>query len=210
MSKILTKAHSLVATRAAALIAAPSVIIPKEGVSRGIQRTCDVAYPYRMPAGFSGDVNRTHPFSVEPCAMDQTSPILFYGQAGVIDATTKKFRRVLSGDSALTGIYGIAVRPYPVQQGNLNQGLGTAAPPLDQPIDVLRWGYIMAVVFGTPTKGQAVYVWSDADAGGEVAGKLTVTTTGGSTIGPLGGSTFQGAPDANGVTEVAFNIGPNI
>lgn len=183
-------------------IAAPAII------HRGRFKTRDVAFPFRMPAGFSGDVNRTHPFNAEPCVMDPDNPITFYGQAGVLDATSRKFRRVLDGDHDLTAIYGIAVRPYPIQQSTTSQGLGPATPPVDQPIDVLRWGYIMCAVVGAPVKGTPVYAWADAAAGSELPGKLTTTTTAGSTIGPLANSQFNGAPDADGITEVILNVAP--
>jgi hypothetical protein len=61
-------------------------------------------------------------------------------------------------------------------------------------------------MFGTPVKGQAAYVWAAADAGGEVGGQATVTTTAGSTIGPLPNSSFQGGVGANGVGEIIFNV----
>lgn len=204
MSKILRLAGSLIAGLKRSQLAAPAII------HRGRMRTCDVAFPYRMGAGFAGDVNRTHPFSVEPCAIDQTNPPTFYGEACVIDATSKKIRAVLDGDDALTDIYGIAVRPYPFQQatatnyGAINFGSGT--PPLNQPIDILRSGYIMVPMAGTPAKGGDVYVWADAASGANVPGIFTVTTTAGSTIGPITKSTYQGGVDSNAIGEVAFNI----
>lgn len=202
MNEIIKPRRRLIAS--AAKLAMPAVHL-------GRHRTVDVAFQYRMGAGFTGDVNRTHPFTVEPCAVDPTSPPLFYGQAVVIDATSHLVRRVLDGDDALTNIYGIAVRPYPFQDAvAVNYGavgIGAAIPPTKQPIDVLRAGYIMAVMHGVPNKGDPVYVWADPDGGGEIAGQFTTTTTAGSTIGPLPGqTTYQGGVDSSGVGEVAFNI----
>lgn len=177
----------------------------KDVVFLGRHRTTDVAFTYRMGAGFSGDVNRTHPFSVEGCLINVTDPPTFYGQAVVADAATNSIRAVKDGDHDLTAIYGIAVRPYPTQQqtGGMSASIGGAVPPASGVIDVLRFGYVMAQLFGTPAKGGSVYVWADAAGGGELPGQLTTTTTAGSTIGPLtGSSSFNGPPDASGVGEV--------
>lgn len=211
MTKILRLAGGLVAGKTArhkllSDLAAPAII------HRGRARTCDIAYTYRMPAGFSGDVNRTHPFWIEPCAIDQTSPPTFYGQACVLDATTHKIRSVLDGDHDLTDIYGIAVRPFPFQQATAtNYGaatIGDATPPLNQPIDILRSGYCMVKIAGTPVKGGDVYVWADAAASANVPGIFTVTTTAGSTIGPLTTqiNSFQGGVDSGSVGEVAIHV----
>ena len=34
------------------------------------QKTRDVAFTFRMGAGFAGDVNRTHPASIEPVMIE--------------------------------------------------------------------------------------------------------------------------------------------
>lgn len=200
---ILKMFKSLLVPRRPHLLAAPAVI------HRGRRRTTDVAFQYRMGAGFSGDVNRTHPFTVEPCAVDPTSPPTAYGQAVVLDSVTHKVRRVLDGDDALTYIYGVTVRPFPIQGAyGGSQALGDAVPPTNQPIDVLRSGYIMVKVHGTPVKGGNVYVWADPDGGGELQGQFTTTTTAGSTIGPLDAATnsFNGGPDSNSVCELIFQV----
>ena len=109
-------------------VAAPSVIIPGRARDRafGAGYTRDgfdpMAFQFRMGAGFFGEVNRTHPFTVEPGLMDPTNPPTAYGQAVVIDATSKKVRRVLSGDGALVDVYGFTVRPFPFNDP------GTSAP----------------------------------------------------------------------------------
>lgn len=174
----------------------------------GRHRVADVAFLYRMGAGFSGDVNRTHPFSVEGCLIDADDPPSFYGQAVVVNPTTNSVRAVKDGDHDLTAIYGVAVRPYPTQQqsGGMTSNFGGGTPPSSGIIDVLRWGYVMAQMFGTPAKGGAVYVWADAAGGGELPGQFTTTTTAGATIGPLTGSTFNGPPDAQGVGEVFIGL----
>lgn len=187
------------------LFSTPALILPKkEGKMVGRARVGDVAFQYRMGAGFAGDVNRTHPFSVEPCLIDPANPPTFYGQAVVIGANNA-VRAVADGDDALTAIYGITVRPFPFQQssGGMSAPFGVATPPVSGVIDVLRLGYIMVPIVGVPNKGGPVYVWADAAGGGQIAGGFTTDNTAGSTIGPLtGSSTFNGPPDASGIGEV--------
>src|SRR2546429_14565 len=84
-------------------------------IYRGRRFTCDAAFAFRMGAGFPGDVNRTHPASVEPALMSNT-PVPFYGFPVVIAADgTNGVRPIGVGDGALTTIYGVAVRPFPQQ-----------------------------------------------------------------------------------------------
>lgn len=173
-------------------------------VGRGRTRDSYTAFPYRMGAGFSGDVNRTHPFSVEPVRLDSAGTFSFYGQAGTPGANNG-IRAVANGDNALTKIYGILVRPFPTQQqsGGMSASFGAGVPPTSGVGDMLRWGYCMVQMNGSPAKGDPAYVWAAAAAGGDLPGQFTTSTTGGDVIGPLTGSSdFNGPPDANGVGEV--------
>lgn len=184
------------------LITAPAIIF------RGRASTKDVAFTYRMPAGFAGDVNRTHPASIEPCAPDPTNFPTFNGQAVVIDATTRMLRYLgLVDDTALTDIYGVCVRAFPIQQmtGGLSAGFGGGAPNPTQPIDVLKSGYIMVNVNGggVPVKGGQVFAWAKPTAGNNLAGGFGTVASGGNTIAlPLNSYTWNGGPDANGVAEM--------
>ena len=201
-------------------LATPSVIIPRDHGSRkfGAGYTRDaydpMAFQYHMGAGFYGDVNRTHPFTVEPGLLDPTNPPLYYGQACVIDATSKKVRRILSTDTALSDLWGFAVRPFPFQDGGTAgafgaQSLGGFTSVItNQPIDVLRSGYIMNYVNGAPGKGDSVYIWIAATSGANNQGFPTTSTTGGSVIEITGNdkTAFNGPPDANGCGEVIFNV----
>lgn len=169
---------------------------------------------FRMPAGFPGDVNRTHPVAIEPVTMDPTNPPTAYGQPGVIDATSKLFRRLGAGDTALTDVYGITVRPFPTQQqSTVNFGqavIGGDAPTSINKVDVMRSGYIM-VKLNNPTaqpsaKGGTVNIWIAASSGANVQGQFNASATGGSTIAlPTPRCTFNGAPDADGNVEVIFH-----
>jgi len=184
----------------------------RDGVYVGHARTCDISYGYRMGAGFPGDVNRTHPASIEPTLIDPSAPPTLYGQAVVIDATSQGVRPLVAGDSSLTAIYGITVRPFPIQQqSSTNYGasnVGSATPPTSQPMDVLRAGYIMSTLSGSAAavKGAPVFVWVAASTGTHIQGNFEAAATGGSTIQLDAKTTFNGPADASGVCEIAFNI----
>ena len=191
MKKILTRKG---------LVAAPAII------HRGRARTCDVAFNYRMPAGFAGDVNRTHPASIEPCLLDPTNPPTFYGQAVLVNGSSQGVVKVgVTDDHALTDIYGVTVRPYPIQQqsGGMSSPFGAGAIPAAQPVDVLKSGYIMVPVVGVPVKGGQVHVWAVPSTGSHVAGGFEASSSAGNTIDlPISTYTFNGGPDANGICEV--------
>ncbi len=199
-------------------VAAPSVIIPgrrKFGAGYTRDNFDPMAFQFRMGAGFFGEVNRTHPFTIEPGLMDPTNPPTAYGQACMVDATSKKIRRVLAADqAAATDIYGFAVRPFPFNDPGTSapygaQALGGFTTPIQgQPIDVLRSGYIITYVNGAPGKGDPVYVWAAASATVHYLGFLEAGSTGGDTFEITGNdkTTFNGPPDANGAGEVAFNV----
>lgn len=176
--------------------------------------THDHNFQYRMGAGFSGDVTRAHPSAtIEPNRQSPTNPILAYGFACLIETATGAVRQVAAGDSALTNIYGIAVRMYPGQASPppstpfAQQVLGYAvAPPGNQPIDILRAGYIDVLVNGAPVRGGAVFVWVAASAAPHIQGGFEAAATAGSTIAIAGNTTYNSSPDASGIVELAFNI----
>jgi hypothetical protein len=178
----------------------------------GRQRTLDVAFQFRMGAGFVGDVNRSHPAWIEPTLMDPTTPPLGYGVPVVVNPASQGVRPLVAGDSALTDIYGITVRPYP-QQGTqpvsvtATQPFGDQIPPANQPMDVLRSGYIMVRFSGSvaPGKGGRVFVWVAASAGSHVQGGFEAAATAGSTIALDSKTTWNGGADAAGIAELAFN-----
>lgn len=175
-------------------------------------KTRDVAIQFRMGAGFPGDVNRTHPASIEPCLIDSSAPPTAYGQGVLVDSTTQGVRPFVAGDVALTEAYGVTVRPYPFQQSSgSNFGaatLGAAVPPVAGEMDVLRSGYIMTKLSGgvNPVKGGLVTIWTAASAGAHVQGGFEAAVTGGSSTPALPGVTFNGVPDSSGNVEIAFNI----
>lgn len=176
-------------------------------------KTKDAAFQFRMGAGFAGDINRTHPASVEPTLIDASAPPTAYGQPVLVDATTQGVRPFAAGDQSDTVAagYGITVRPYPTQQSSASNfgaaALGSATPPVTGIMDVLRAGYIMVNLpaGGAPVKGGAVYVWAAASTGSHVLGGVEAAYSAGNTT-QLLNATFNGSPDANGNVEIAFNI----
>lgn len=184
-----------------------------EGVFVGRARTRDIAITYRMVAGFPGDVNRTHPASIEPVLIDAGDPPTAYGQLVVVDAATEGVRPIGAGDGALTDGYGITVRPWPQQQASAtNYGqadFGSATPPANGIMDVAKQAYIMVVcnnaAANPPVKGQPVYVWYAASAGNHVQGGFEAAATGGSTFELPADVTWNGGADANGVAELVYH-----
>jgi hypothetical protein len=160
-----------------------------------------------MAAGFPGDVNRGHPSSIQPCLIDPNAPPTAYGQPVVVDAATQGVRPLAAADQALTTIWGVTARPYPIQQSTTSNSYGavpygSVAPPLAQPIDVLRGGYIMVVVNGAPIKGGAVFIWTAASAGAHVQGGFEAATPGGNGAALDATFVWNSPADPTGVAEL--------
>lgn len=170
----------------------------------------DVAFAFRMGAGFAGDVNRTHPVSIEPCLIDTTLPPTAYGQAVLLDATSHNVRRWNTGDAA-GAAFGVTVRPYPTQQASASNfgeaTLGAATPPVTGIMDIMRSGYIMVNLpfGGSPVKGGTVYVRVAATSGNHIIGSFEAASDGSNNV-ALTGCIFNGSPDANGNVEISFNV----
>lgn len=155
-------------------------------------RTHDVAFTARMPAGIPGDVSRKEGAAVEARPYDATNPPTAYGVPLVLDATTHNVRKIISGDNSLGQpgqpfVYGILVRPFPISNYNTTDGLGSSAPNLNFPADVLRRGYINVLLSGTAA----------AVAGGQAYTRLGNVSTG-KTIGDI-----EAAGDYTGITASA-------
>lgn len=176
-------------------------------------RVCDAAGPvftFRMGAGFPGDVNRTHPVSILPCLIDSNAPPTAYGQAVVVDPTTQGVRPLVAGDSGLTDVYGVTVRPYPLQQNSVNPAFGSGTPPTTGIIDVCNSGFITVVLGdGTLTgalKGGTVYIWYATSTGHHVQGGFEASNTGGSTLAlTFQAALFNGVQDGSGFVELQFH-----
>ena len=181
-------------------------------VSVGRRRVTDVAYTYRMGAGFPGDVSRTHPASIEPVVNNTTNPVLRPGDFCLADTATNTVRRLLSTDTAITTVYGAAVRAYPIGPSTAGAygaaDFGTANLPSGQAIDILRSGYILGSLnAGTATKGGQVFVWVAATSGVHIQGGLETAASAGNTCAlDVSEYQFNGPADANGVVEISVRI----
>ncbi len=171
-------------------------------------RTTDISFGYRMPVGFPGDVNRTHPASILPGLMDTANPVLLYGNPVLVNTAANTYRQVLAGDGAVTKIAGVLVRPYPTQQttGGMTSTIGAAVPPVGPSVcDVIEDGYVIARCnnFATvnPTKGGAVFVWITASAGAHVQGGFESAADGANTI-AIANARWNGPVGADGVGEI--------
>lgn len=188
------------------------VVVPVPSDRVKFRDSAGVVFKFRMNAGSPGEVNRSHPCTIEPALIDASAPPTAYGQAVVVDPTTQGVRPLVAGDSALTDIYGITVRPYPLQQNSASPSLGAATPPTSGVIDVLRSGYILVQGYtGISTvKGGNVYIIVSVTSGVYVQGYFSATSApGGSTTIEITGNdktSFNGTQDAVNVVEVAFNV----
>jgi hypothetical protein len=180
------------------------------GQGRTHDTVTGTAIQFRMPAGFPGAVNRSHPVSIEPCLIDASAPPTLYGQGVVVDPTTQGVRPLATADQTLTDVYGVTVRPFPLQQNTTTPSLYTATPPIAGVIDVMRNGYIMIgfnVSGSAPVKGGSVYIWTAATSGAHIQGSWETAnpTTNGMACGTAPRTTYQGGWDANNVGELAFH-----
>lgn len=180
---------------ALSVIAAPAIVRA---------RTRDVAFTFRMGAGFAGDINRTHPFDCVPERQDVSDPITLYGNGCLMDTSNGTCRAIIAGDqsdSTPINLYGALVRPFPTQQSSTSQGLGNTTPPTTGIIDVLTEGLIMVKVNGTTVKKGAVYIWCTASTGAHVTGGYEAAADAGDTV-RVANAYYNGAPDADGVVEM--------
>lgn len=178
-------------------------------------RTHDVAFAFRMGAGFAGDVNRNHPASIVPGLQDSTTPIRKYGDPCIIDTTHNAFRGLVVGDASDVTpipIHGVLVRDFPVQASSSVGGYGqqkltdaTGAPGANNVVNVLDEGYIMVQVHGatTITKNGDVYVYCAADGldAGQILGGFCGAAITGRTV-KITNAKFRGPADANGIAEL--------
>lgn len=170
---------------------------------------------YQLPSGAPGTVTRLHPDSIWPALIDGSSPPLYYGEGVLIDATTQGVRPLAAGDLTASAfdVYGITVRPFPLQQtsGNLSASFGAGTPPAFGIIDVLTQGGILIQFNNSgsaPVKGAQAYAWAAATSGAHTQGlwETAAGTLGTNTVlvGAPPRTTYQGGWDANNVGEINF------
>lgn len=186
---------------AAAVLALCAAVAPVRA------RTKDVAFAFRMGAGFPGDVNRTGMMAIMPGQMNSTSPVLLYGNPTLVDTATNTIRGFLSSDTGVTAIGGVLVRPYPTQQssGGMSSSIGAAVPPTSGVCDVLASGHALVTcnnfAAAPPTKGGAVFVWVVATSGVHIQGGFESAASGVNTV-AITNARYNGPPDASGVCEL--------
>ena len=159
------------------------------------------AFLRRMPAGIVGSITRANSgFTVEPALIDPTNPPTAYGQ--FVKLNGNNIRALASGDAA-TVVAGVVVRPYPFQ--STTNGFGAAAPPASTYGDLLKRGYFSAALAaGTAARGAQVFVRITAGSGRAV-GAIETAADAGNCVAVVG-AFFTGPADANGITEIAYNI----
>ncbi|KAA2237678.1 structural cement protein Gp24 [Salinarimonas soli] len=159
-----------------------------------------VSYVTRIPAGVVGAVSRSDSLTIEPGQNDTVNPVTAYGT--FVKTVSGKMQAVASGDAASV-VTGVATRPYPAQ--STTNGLGAATPPAGVVIDRLKRGYFhAALAAGTAAKDGQVFVRVTAGSGRAV-GAIEAAADGGNCVAVVG-AVFTGPADANGITEIAFNI----
>jgi hypothetical protein len=167
-----------------------------------------VAFLYRMDTGYPGDVNRKHDATVQAESINTTTPPAGYGIMVVMDAPTGTIRPPVTADLA-PSFSGMYVRPYPRQSNlSMNDPLGQATTPTSGNGDVLKRGYMLCRLNAASpavVKGQAVGVWTGAVTTGNPAGGVTGAAPAAGSVVAIN-ATFMGPADANGMTEIAYNL----
>lgn len=177
----------------------------------------DVAFTYRMGAGFPGDVNRTHPAEIEPAlTLATNTPFFAYGQMGIFDGTANAIKPIgvaQQSDSVALVPFGALVRPFPTQQkAASNYGaaaIGGATPPNAGIQDFARNAMIMVQLntgVAAPIKGGRVWIWAAATSGNHIQGGYETVASAGNTVQLDPRYTYNGPPDAAGVVELSANI----
>lgn len=177
-------------------------------------KTRDVAFQYRMGAGFAGTVNTSHPATIRGFLKDPTNPPTFFGQAVAINPASNGVRSYVAGDSTTpTTVFGVIVRPFPFLGSTPPTGayagtaFGTGQLP-DGAVDVLLSGFIMVSVVGSPTNGSACYIWDAVSSPPHVQSGWEASAPGSNgfaVTNPLS-TQFASPPDANGIAELRFNV----
>jgi hypothetical protein len=133
-----------------------------------------------------------------------------------MNTATNSVRSVGTGDSAITDLFGIVVRPYPFQgvtaptgnyAGVSSPTWGTSQLP-DGAVDVLTQGFILVSVNGSPSMGSVVYVYYGTSTGAHVQSGFEAAS--GSNIATINGllysTLFNSPADSSGVAEIRFHV----
>lgn len=167
-----------------------------------------VAFQYRMDAGYPGAINRAHDATIQAEVMDNTGVPATYGL--MLTMGTNGVRAPVASDTAamFSGLY---VRPYPTAGGSVsnavNDPLSVSTPPGIGHANVMKRGY-MAVKLNAASpavvKGQAVGIFIGTASAGNPAGGVTGAAPGATVLAIP--AKFVGPADANGITEIEYNL----
>ncbi|WP_158810457.1 hypothetical protein [Beijerinckia sp. L45] len=166
------------------------------------------SFLFRMPAGVPGTVTRLEQSTVETQVYDPAVPFSAYGVAMKTGANGK-MQPIAAGDTAAL-VEGVLVRPYPTTgAGSQTSTLGGGTPPASGICNRLKRGYIMVQLNGATAaiKDGPVYVRVGAASAGKPIGgfEAAADATPANTV-LLTNAVFTGPADAQGNTEIAFNI----
>ena len=196
------------------------ILVRKNGFKKlpyGAFKTRDVAFPFRMGAGFAGAVNTSHPASIRGFLKDPTNPPTLFGQAVAINPSTNAVRSYIASDSTTpTDVFGVIVRPYPFQGATAPTasyaGTGTTwggGQLPDGAVDVLLSGFIMVSVVGNCTNGSQAFVWDAASQSSpyhiQSGWEASTPSSNGFAV-TFDKTQFASPPDANGIAELRFNV----
>lgn len=160
------------------------------------------AFVSRMPAGIPGTLSRGAAQSTVDTVNLTANSFTAYGLGGLIDSATGNFRLPGAGDTAITGVL---VRPFPTNSSQ--DGLGVSTPPAKGLADRLLRGFVSIKLYGATAakKDGQVYCRIQNAGAGQVIGGFEAAADGANTI-AVAGAFFTGPADANGNSEIRFNI----
>jgi len=160
-----------------------------------------------MPFGVQGDITRPSQAHVESLVLGATAFAQF-GLPGKVSGN--KFIPVAANNDV---IYGFLARPFPITGASASDPLGTSVPPATGIANVLKRGYISALVqlnAATCALGSGVFVRYQNPSGSQIIAGVEGATTGNNyqilTATAAQNTYFTGPADANNLAEVAFNI----
>lgn len=166
-----------------------------------------VAFPFRMPTGFPGQVTRSDAALVEPNMFNASSMPAAYGHAVRSDANG--VRALTSSDAQIDGFL---VRPYPTS-GNGTDGLGAATPVATTgPGSVMKRGYMTVKLGGSASAARngAVYVRVGNVSTGKVVGDVEAAADITAAEAAVGGNTGNATMALDGTTPTLANVQPGV
>jgi len=171
-----------------------------------------VAFQFRMGAGIAGAYNRVHDATIVALPLDGTVPP-GYGVMGSF-GTAGAYRLAQASDT-LANFAGLYARPYPTHGDGsggtpmVNDPLGTSTAPTKGIANVMKRGFMTVQLNAASpavVRGQAVGIFIGTASAGNPVGGVTGAAPGATVIALGNNSYFMGPADANGITEIAYNL----